>query len=117
MGAYTMKSGTELCLLATRGKDAHKLVQKHNVRSLIESPREHHSKKPDEVRNRIVELLGDLPRVELFAREEHDGWHRWGNEVTNSFSFGEEKIEQKIADNGIRLGEGQLLTENITTKN
>ena len=83
MGAYTMKSGTELCLLATRGKDAHKLVRKHNVRSLIESPREHHSKKPDEVRTRIVELLGDLPRVELFAREKCVGWHIWGNELEN----------------------------------
>ena len=87
MGAYTMKSGSELCLLATRGKDAHKLVIKHNIRSLIESQREHHSKKPDEVRNRIVELVGDLPRVELFARNESDGWHIWGNELTNSFSF------------------------------
>jgi site-specific DNA-methyltransferase (adenine-specific) len=87
MGAYTMKSGTELCLLATRGKDAHKLVRKHNVRSLIESQREHHSKKPDEVRTRIVELLGDLPRVELFAREKHDGWDVWGDEVISSFSF------------------------------
>jgi N6-adenosine-specific RNA methylase IME4 len=87
MGAYTMKSGTELCLLATRGKDAHKLVRKHNVRSLIESPREHHSKKPDEVRTRIVELLGDLPRVELFARENHDGWDAWGNEVKESINL------------------------------
>jgi site-specific DNA-methyltransferase (adenine-specific) len=26
------------------------------------------SQKPDEVRDRIVELMGDLPRVELFAR-------------------------------------------------
>lgn len=45
MGAYTLKSGVELCLLATRGKNAHKLVKKHNVKSLIQSPRLHHSKK------------------------------------------------------------------------
>jgi site-specific DNA-methyltransferase (adenine-specific) len=87
MGAYTMKSGTELCLLATKGKNAHKLVLKHNVRALIESEREHHSKKPNEVRTRIVELLGDLPRVELFAREKFEGWDVWGNEINNSFSF------------------------------
>jgi len=81
MGAYTMKSGIEMCLLATRGKKAHSLVKKHNIRSLIESPRMEHSKKPDVARERIVELLGDIPRIELFARETSDGWHTWGNQV------------------------------------
>ena len=81
MGAYTMKSGVELCLLATKGKDAHKLVKKHNVRAYIESPRLEHSKKPDEIRDRIVELMGDLPRVELFAREKHEGWDAMGFDI------------------------------------
>ena len=89
MGAYTMKSGVELCLLATRGKGAHKLVKKHNVKAYIESERLYHSKKPDEVRNRIVELLGDLPRVELFARDKYDGWDVWGNEVEDSIDLNE----------------------------
>ena len=40
-----------------------------------------HSRKPDEVRNRIVSLMGDLPRIELFAREKSLGWDAWGNEV------------------------------------
>ena len=31
---------------------------------------EQHSKKPDEVRERIVTLMGDDPRVELFARQQ-----------------------------------------------
>jgi len=84
MGAYTMKSGCELCLLATRGKDAHKLVKKHNVRSYIESQRLEHSKKPDKVRNLIVELLGDLPRIELFAsssKKFENGWVNVGDSV------------------------------------
>lgn len=81
MGAYTMKSGIELCLLATKGKDAHKLVKKHNVRALVESQREAHSKKPDEIRKRIVELVGDLPRIELFATEKTDGWISLGYEI------------------------------------
>lgn len=45
------------------------------------SIREEHSKKPDETRERIVELVGDLPRIELFARKEYQGWDCWGNEV------------------------------------
>ena len=81
MGAYTMKSGIELCLLATKGKEAHKLVKKHNVRALIQSQRQEHSKKPIEVKERIIELVGDLPRIELFAREKTHGFDVWGNEV------------------------------------
>ena len=80
-GAYTLKSGCELCLLATKGKSAAKMVVDKKVRSFIESPRLEHSKKPDEVRNRIVELVGDIPRIELFAREKIEGWDAWGTEV------------------------------------
>ena len=40
-----------------------------------------HSRKPAEVRSRIVELLGDRPRIELFARGFlPEGWHGWGDE-------------------------------------
>lgn len=84
MGAYTMKSGVEICLLATRGKNAHKLVKKHNIKSLVISERMEHSRKPDEVRDRIVELVGDVPRLELFARQKTEGWDIWGNELENN---------------------------------
>lgn len=40
-----------------------------------------HSKKPSEIRDRIVELCGDVPRIELFAREKVDGWDCIGNEI------------------------------------
>ena len=39
------------------------------------------SKKPAIVRNKIVELVGDLPRIELFARQYSEGWDCGGNEV------------------------------------
>ena len=45
--------------------------------------RREHSRKPDEVKKRIVDLMGDLPRIELFARQSLDkGWDYWGNEIT-----------------------------------
>ena len=44
---------------------------------------EEHSKKPDVTRDKIVELAGDLSRVELFARQKTPGWDVWGNEVTS----------------------------------
>lgn len=80
-GAYTMKSGCELCLLGTRGKNAHGLVKSNSVRAYIESPRTKHSEKPDEVRSRILSLVGDVPRIELFARHRYLGWDVWGNEI------------------------------------
>ena len=81
MGAYTKKSGCELCLIATKGKDAHRMVIKHNVNSFVEYPRQEHSKKPNIIRDRIVDLIGDRKRVELFARETFCGWDSWGNEL------------------------------------
>ena len=43
--------------------------------------RKKHSKKPHIVREKIVELVGNLPRVELFAREKVDGWVCLVNEI------------------------------------
>jgi N6-adenosine-specific RNA methylase IME4 len=80
-GGYTMKSGVELCLLATRGKP-HKLVQNRSVRALIQSPRGKHSKKPVEVYERIEALFGNtVSRLELFARDTRAGWTSWGNQL------------------------------------
>ena len=37
--------------------------------------------KTDEIRDRIVELCGNLPRIELFARKKSEGWECLGNEI------------------------------------
>lgn len=79
MGSYT-RTNAELCLLGLRGKLAR--VNK-GVRSLVVSPIRAHSQKPEEVRDRIVQLFGDLPRIELFARQRTPGWDCWGNELEN----------------------------------
>lgn len=77
MGSYT-KSNAEICLLAMRG---HLKSADKTVRQIIMSPRKGHSVKPFETRDRIVKLFGDLPRIELFARQKVSGWDCWGNEV------------------------------------
>lgn len=77
IGYYT-KSNCEVCLLGIKGKP---IKVSDYISSVVISPREEHSKKPNEVRNRIVELCGDIPRIELFARQQADGWDVWGNEV------------------------------------
>ena len=49
--------------------------------------KEERSKKPAVVREKIVELVGDLPRIELFAREKTKGWDVWGNEVESDIEL------------------------------
>lgn len=78
MGSYT-RGNVELCLVGVRGKGLKRLD--FGVRQLVLAPRREHSRKPDEVRDRIVKLYGDLPRIELFAREKVVGWDAWGDEV------------------------------------
>lgn len=81
MGAYT-RANAEVCLLGvTPGFKAKELVKSHAVHQVIESPIQAHSVKPDEARHRIVELLGDVPRIELFARQRAPGWDAWGDEL------------------------------------
>ena len=78
MGYYT-RSNAEYCLLATRGKVLER--KSHSVSSVVISHIERHSQKPTEVRKRIVELFGDISKIELFARQQASGWDCWGNEV------------------------------------
>jgi N6-adenosine-specific RNA methylase IME4 len=77
MGRWT-RANAELCLLATKGNPKRISARVHSV---IDTPIEQHSKKPDITRDKIIELIGDLPRVELFARQKTDGWDCWGNEI------------------------------------
>jgi N6-adenosine-specific RNA methylase IME4 len=77
IGFYT-KSNCEVCLIATKGKP--KIVD-NSISSVIIAPREEHSKKPSIIRDKIVKLCGDLPRLEMFARQAADGWDFYGNEL------------------------------------
>ena len=83
MGYWT-RANSELCLIATKGK-IKRISRK--VHQIIDTSIEEHSKKPAIVRDRIVELMGDLPKIELFAREKADGWDVWGNEVNSDVNF------------------------------
>ena len=77
LGFWT-RGNAEVCLLATRG---HPKRQAANVHQFIISPVREHSRKPEEAREKIVALMGDLPRVELFVLQSPPGRALWGNEV------------------------------------
>ena len=77
MGFWT-RAGSEMCLIATKGKPR---KASSSVRSVLISKKRQHSQKPDEVRERIEELCGNVPRIELFARRKVDEWDSWGLEL------------------------------------
>ena len=83
MGYWT-RANAELCLLATKGN----IKRIHmGIHQIVYTRVRKHSQKPDEVRNRIVQLMGNLSRIELFAREKTEGWDVWGNEVESDIKF------------------------------
>lgn len=108
MGYWT-RSNAEICLLATKGNP--KRISK-NVKQIIISHLEEHSKKPDAARDRIVDLAGDLPRIELFARQTTPGWDVWGNEVGSTIELNSISTEggktHGICDSPKGLVKGQI---------
>ncbi len=84
MGHRT-RSNVEICLLGTRGRP--KCISA-GVHQVIVSHIEEHSKKPQEVHQRIIQLMGDVSRIELFARRKTEGFDVWGNEVEPDIIFG-----------------------------
>jgi len=77
-GGNWTRSNPELCLLARHGKISRVSA---SIKNLVISPLQKHSHKPDSIRDDIVKLCGDLPRIELFSRREYEGWDVLGNEI------------------------------------
>jgi len=75
---YWTRSNSEVCLLATRGKPKRLNA---DVRQVILEPLREHSRKPDDIRQRIERLVAG-PYMEMFARTTTPGWDVWGNETT-----------------------------------
>ena len=74
---YWTRGNPEMCLLATKGKP--KRLSK-SVPQLVVDKRREHSRKPDVMYKHIEDLL-EGPYIELFARQQREGWDCWGNEV------------------------------------
>ena len=85
LGFWT-RGNAEICLLATRGRPKRAA---RDVKQVILSHVERHSQKPEEARRRIEALMGDVPRIELFARASPPGWDVWGNEVASDIRLAE----------------------------
>ena len=83
LGRWT-RGNTEPCLLATKGRPKR---DSKGVFQIIEAPLTKHSEKPAQTRIKIQQLMNNLPRIELFARQKTEGWDVWGNEVKSDIDF------------------------------
>jgi N6-adenosine-specific RNA methylase IME4 len=77
MGYWT-RAGSEAAIIAVKGKPK---AASHSVRAVSRAMAGAHSKKPSVFRRKAVKLCGDLPRIELFSRQEVKGWDCWGNQI------------------------------------
>jgi N6-adenosine-specific RNA methylase IME4 len=84
MGFWT-RAGAECAIIATRGKPKPFSKSVRQVRLAVIG---RHSEKPDEFRQDVVKLCGDIPRLEMFARVKTEGWDVFGNEVDGSITIG-----------------------------
>lgn len=89
LGWYT-RSNSEFVLIGRKGKFnrvsaavqqfVDTIQENNNECEVVDSPIKKHSQKPNEIRERIRKLCGDLPKIELFARTRVHGWDVWGND-------------------------------------
>lgn len=70
----------ELLLLGLKGKMRTPLPAQR-ISSVYSERRTKHSKKPDFIRDQIMEWYPQFSKLEMFAREKTEGWDVWGNEV------------------------------------
>lgn len=84
MGRWTA-SNTEYCLLFKRGKPhfRNNLLSQIVLEETLVHPVMGHSRKPEDVQERIEQLY-EGPYLELFARREKPKWVCLGNEVTGN---------------------------------
>jgi N6-adenosine-specific RNA methylase IME4 len=83
---YSFMWSTEFCLY---GQIPKKWMRPARIglKSLIQEKPTKHSRKPEAMRKLILEYCGDLPRIELFARQKTPGWDVWGNEVESDIDL------------------------------
>lgn len=79
LGRWT-RGNTEPCLLAVKGKP-YKFTKSKSVSQIIEYPLTRHSEKPPIARDKISQLMKNIPKIELFARQKSVNWDYWGDEV------------------------------------
>lgn len=77
---YWNRNRHELLLIGTRG-DIPAPAPGDQYESAITAKVQEHSRKPFHFHEIIEDMFPNLPRIELFAREQFAGWDSWGNQT------------------------------------
>jgi N6-adenosine-specific RNA methylase IME4 len=77
---FYFRNVTELVLFGVRGKDNRTLPPGRRQVNLLAERKREHSRKPEQLYE-IIESCSPGPRLEMFARNERQGWHQWGNQL------------------------------------
>jgi len=81
---YWCRNQHELLLIGTKGEFSPPAPE-NRFSSVINSPRNEHSAKPEEIYERLEKLLPGRKYLELFARENNrENWDTWGLEYGNN---------------------------------
>lgn len=81
-GQYTL-SQTEFCLVFKKGRIP-KPRGARNIRQFVQHPRGKHSEKPLQIIDGITKMFPEQDKIELFARNNFNGWDNWGLEIPDS---------------------------------
>ena len=84
-GYYTM-SQVEICIVGKRGKIPSPRGTR-NERQFLSEKRTAHSKKPDEIRDRIRRMFPTQKKLEMFARQPSQDFDVFGNQVDDSIKL------------------------------
>jgi N6-adenosine-specific RNA methylase IME4 len=77
---YYFRGQHELLLLATRG-DMGPPPMATRLSSVLHAPRGNHSEKPGEIYDMIEAMYPGHTYLELFSRNEREGWEMWGHDT------------------------------------
>jgi N6-adenosine-specific RNA methylase IME4 len=84
--SYYTLSRCEICIVGKKGKIPTPRGSRKE-RQFISEMRTFHSKKPDEVRDRITRMFPTQKKLEMFARQKYDGYDVFGNQVEGSITI------------------------------
>ena len=80
--AFTVRYGHEYLLYMYKGKLTPVAKEERGkIHTVFTELVKNHSQKPEEAYRIIERLYPDLNKIELYARNERDGWDCWGDEV------------------------------------
>lgn len=83
---YWFRGQHELLLVGVKGKFSPP-PQPLRISSVYRERRTRHSKKPNRIRELIASWYPEATRLEMFSRQQTNGWDVWGNEVESDIDL------------------------------